>query len=54
MTRFFMPAYMCRLAILLFVLMVAGCVRLYAQDFRVEGFRQLPNDVSAFISPVRD
>ena len=54
MTRFFMPAYMCRSAMLLFVLMVAGCVRLYAQDFRVEGFRQLPNDVSAFISPVRD
>ena len=32
-----------------------GCgLRAVAQEFRVGSFRELPNDVSAFISPVRD
>ena len=54
MTRFLMPVRVLRLAIVSFMLLLAGCLRLYAQEFSVESFRQLPNDVSAFISPVRD
>lgn len=37
--------------------LVAGlfcCLTLSAQDFKVESFRDLPNDISAFINPVKD
>lgn len=39
--------------ILLFVLSLWSA-SVQAQEFSVAGFRLLPNDVSAFITPVRD
>ena len=42
-----------RLTILLFILSLWSASVL-AQEFSVAGFRLLPNDVSAFITPVRD
>lgn len=37
------------------LIMFIGCYsRTYGQDFTVSKFRPLPNDVSAFITPVRD
>ena len=41
-------------ALLLFVLLTVPALTATAQQFAVKGFRTLPNDVSAFISPVRD
>lgn len=40
--------------LVLVLLSGAGCLESTAQQFKVEGFRPLPNDVSAFITPVRD
>ena len=42
-----------RLTILLFILSLWSA-SVQAQEFSVAGFRLLPNDVSAFITPVRD
>lgn len=42
-----------RLTILLFILNLWSA-SVQAQEFSVAGFRLLPNDVSAFITPVRD
>lgn len=42
------------MALLLTVMQWAGQPAAMAQEFTVKSFRQLPNDVSAFISPVRD
>lgn len=39
--------------ILMAILIVIG-IDVYAQKFSIESFRVLPNDVSAFINPVRD
>ena len=36
------------------MLCMAGCGTALAQQFSVTKFRVLPNDVSAFITPVRD
>lgn len=54
MTRFLTTVRKFRRAILMLMLLSAICARVNAQEFSVESFRQLPNDVSAFISPVRD
>ena len=46
-----------RIAALALLFIAAQAARLSvaeAQDFAVKQFRQLPNDVSAFIDPVRD
>ncbi len=40
--------------LLLAVISMAVGTRLYAQQFKVASFKVLPNDVSAFIDPVRD
>lgn len=40
--------------ILLFLFCVIHITTAYTQDFRVDSFRQLSNDVSAFINPVKD
>ena len=40
--------------LLMLTLSMAGCGTATAQQFSVADFRQLPNDVSAFITPVRD
>ena len=40
--------------LLTLMLCMAGCGTALAQQFSVTKFRVLPNDVSAFITPVRD
>ena len=40
--------------LLLFALFLGSALTVSAQQFRVESFKTLPNDVSAFITPVRD
>lgn len=40
--------------LLMALLLMAAPVKSHAQQFSVEGFRTLPNDVSAFITPVLD
>lgn len=39
---------------ILLALVAIGCIELKAQKFTVESFRILPNDVTAFITPVQD
>ena len=43
---------------ILILIMLLACMsvhtRVYAQDFSVASFRHLPNDITAFINPVRD
>lgn len=40
--------------IILTLLLLQALLTTQAQQFQVAGFRQLPNDISAFITPVRD
>lgn len=48
------PSYF-HLRLLFFLLLcIGGSICLIAQDFRVRTFRMLPNDISAYIDPVRD
>ena len=39
---------------LLFILINPGCGKVFAQRFAVTKFTSLPNDISAFVNPVRD
>lgn len=45
---------MFQLRYIIMALLTLTSLEAVAQKFRVEGFRQLPNDVSAFIEPVKD
>ena len=40
--------------LLILAISVSACTYAWCQQFQVASFRQLPNDVSAFINPVRD
>lgn len=40
--------------VLIFVIYSQILPRIYAQDFSIGSFRSLPNDISAFINPVKD